>query len=189
MRDFNSRELRFAVGEYYSNEEIYSALRVGNAGGVRPCLDAARNVQHLAILTSTGTPRQLDENPYHDRLEGDVLIYTGAGKDGDQHVTGNNARIIQQLDSRFPMFGFLQTQSRRVKSGDNKRWKFIGLLEFLRGYREQQLDSAGKPRFVWIFELRTHIPESPVDVVSARDFMSSSSPVPLKQNSTKIEKL
>src|SRR4051794_13572721 len=124
----------FRVSELYSNDEIYNSLSVGNAGGVRIQKSAAGDVERLVIFTSLPTARQLAENPYHDRTEGDVLIYTGAGREGDQIVSGVNARIVQQQDSPFPIYGFVQVANRRDASIGNKRWAFLGLLQYLRSY-------------------------------------------------------
>ena len=161
----------FEVGHFYSNEEIYKALAVGNTGGVRFKTDSTGRVERLAIFTALATARQLLENPYHDRLEGDVLTYTGAGRAGNQTVSGVNARLVQQQDDQFPIFGFAQVGSRRDKSLGPKRWVFLGLMETLRGYRERQLDIAGQMRNVWVFELRVNADPSTVPVATATSLM------------------
>jgi hypothetical protein len=90
-----------SIGQSYSNEEIYQALGVGNAGGVRIKIDSQGGVRRAALFTSTSTVRQISENPYKDRIEGDVLVYTGAGRSGDQ-------AIRQFLASTL---GFISSQS------------------------------------------------------------------------------
>jgi Restriction endonuclease len=145
----------FEVGHLYSNQELYSSLGVGNAGGVRSKVNKEGMVERLVVLSSVPEARLRNENPYHDRLESDILIYTGAGKTGEQVISGPNARITQQLDHDFPMYGFLLVGSRRDPELGKKRWKFLGLLEYLRYYAERQLDSNGIMRRAWIFELRT----------------------------------
>jgi hypothetical protein len=144
----------FEVGKLYSNEEIYRTLQVGNAGGVRSSVSDKGIVRRLVVMTSVPTARQRSENPYYDRIEGEVLVYTGAGREGDQLMSGPNARILQQPDDRFPIYGFMLIESRRKQQAGAKRWSFLGLLEFLRFYQEQQFDSKGKSRLAWIFELR-----------------------------------
>ncbi len=146
----------FAVGGRYSNEEIQAALGVGNTGGVRVRRDDAGSVARLVLTTSLPDAKQLIENPYHDRIEGDTLIYTGAGRDGDQTLAGVNKRIPQQVANDFPIFGFLQIGSRRNTNIGLKRWEFLGLLEYVRHYQEQQIDVRGQSRQVWMFELRIH---------------------------------
>lgn len=132
-------QANFCVGKEYSIAEVQSALGVGNAGGVRVCLEDSQ-VKRMVLLTSVPSARQATENPYHDRTEGDILIYTGAGREGDQLLSGINKRIPQQLDARFPIYGFQLLGSRRDPSIGPKRWRFMGLLEYLRHYPEFQLD-------------------------------------------------
>jgi hypothetical protein len=85
----------FEIGALYSNEEIYKSLSVGNAGGVRAKSSRNGTIERLVMMTSVPSARQLSENPYSDRIEGDTLIYTGAGREGDQTISGPNARIIE----------------------------------------------------------------------------------------------
>lgn len=143
----------FTIGQFYSNTEIYKALGLGNAGGVRIKTTPAGNVRRIAVMTALATARQIVENPYRDRIEEDVLIYTGSGKSGHQSLSGMNARISQQVTDRFPMYGFQLVRSRRVIVQDPKRWQFLGLLQYLRHYPEIQLDSDNEARRTWIFEL------------------------------------
>lgn len=129
-------------------------------------------VRRIALFTSFPTQRQIAENPYHDRLEGDVLIYTGAGKAGDQTVTGANARLFQQLDENFPIYAFTQIASRRNASVGVKRWEFHGLLQYIRCYRERQADSEKKWRNAWVFEFRIHPNPSIVHTAQDRNIMA-----------------
>jgi hypothetical protein len=46
--------------------------------------------------------------------------------------------------------------SRRDKSVGPKRWKYLGLLEYLRHYPDTQLDADGHVRKVWLFEFKIH---------------------------------
>jgi hypothetical protein len=52
-------------------------------------------------MTSIESFHVKDENPYHDRLEGDILTYTAAGKVGEQTLGGMNNRLIEQRDTNF----------------------------------------------------------------------------------------
>jgi hypothetical protein len=75
-----SEKIVFRVGELYSNAEIQDALEVGNAGGVRVKLGDDKSVRRVVVTTTKAKSRIQSENPYHDRIEGDILTYTGAGK-------------------------------------------------------------------------------------------------------------
>jgi hypothetical protein len=96
------------------------------------------------------------ENPYHDRLEGGILTYTAAGKTGQQTLAGANNRLIEQKTFNFPIHGFVLIASRRDKSVGAKRWRYLGLLEYLRHYPDMQLDADRKVRRAWLFEFKVH---------------------------------
>jgi Restriction endonuclease len=145
----------FAVGDLYSSDEIQKSLGVGNAGGVRASV-CEGVVRRLVIMTSLIDTKLAKENPYHDRIEGQVLVYTGAGRQGDQSLGGVNSRIPQQASSRFPIYGFEIVGSRRDKQIGPQRWRFIGLLEYLRHYPDSQIDAHGAMRQVWVFEFQIH---------------------------------
>ncbi|HWZ31079.1 MAG TPA: restriction endonuclease [Bryobacteraceae bacterium] len=143
------------VGELYSNEEIFSSLRVSNAGGIRVSLQD-KAVLRAVIMTSVHGVHSTMENPYHDRLEAGVLTYTAAGKLGQQTLAGVNSRLIEQKIFNFPIHGFVLVASRRDRSVGPKRWKYLGLLEYIRHYPDTQLDADGKVRKVWLFEFMIH---------------------------------
>ena len=143
------------VGQLYSNEEIFSSLRVSNAGGIRISLHD-KTVLRAVIMTSVQGVHSSAENPYHDRLEGGVLTYTAAGKLGQQTLAGVNSRLIEQKTLNFPIHGFVLIASRRDSSIGPKRWKYLGLLEYIRHFPDTQLDADGKVRKVWLFEFRIH---------------------------------
>jgi hypothetical protein len=169
----------FRVGEHYSNDQVHTALGVGNAGGVRSSVGADGETKRLVVMTSVPSARQARENPYHDRIEGDILVYTGAGREGDQTLAGVNKRIPQQLSIPFPIYGFIILSSRRDRSSGPKRWQFLGLLEYLRHYQETQVDTRGQLRKAWIFEFRMRreadvIPVKNDTVISSQLIIASS---------------
>lgn len=146
----------FDIAQSYSNEEIFRSLGVGNTGGIRVKLNPDGSVARIAVFTSLSTPRQLAENPYADRMEGDILVYTGTGRGGEQRLSGFNARIPEQIEQRFPIYAFIQTANRRDKKAGTKNWSFLGLLEYIRSFQEQQIDHSGMNRTAWIFEFKVH---------------------------------
>jgi hypothetical protein len=143
------------VGRLYSNEEIFRSLKVSNAGGIRLSLHG-KAVLRAVLMTSVQGLHGGGENPYHDRLENGILTYTAAGKLGQQTLAGTNARLIEQKTFNFPIHGFVLVASRRDRSVGPKRWKYLGLLEYLRHYPDTQLDTDGKVRKVWLFEFKIH---------------------------------
>jgi hypothetical protein len=97
--------MQFDVGHLYSAEEIRIGLEVGNAGGIRVSLNNNRHVRRVVLLTAAPTAKIERENPYHDRIEGDVLVYAAAGLNGDQTLGGVNKRLATQPDMQFPIYG------------------------------------------------------------------------------------
>jgi HJR/Mrr/RecB family endonuclease len=161
----------FVVGQNYSNEEIFRSLQVGNSGGIR--LSTHGNaVLRAAVMTSVENFHMTGENPYHDRIEGEILTYTAAGKSGEQTLAGVNSRLIEQRYFDFPIDSFVLIASRRDRSVGPKRWRYLGLLEYLRHYPDTQIDSDGKVRKVWIFEFRIH--QEPIVVPLEHDVDISS---------------
>jgi hypothetical protein len=147
---------KFTVGERYTNEEVYRSLGVGNAGGIRPNVGKDGEIRRLVVMTTTPDARNITENPYHDRVEGDVLIYTAAGLEGDQSVGGINKRLVEQFGTPFPVYGFSNTGSRRDRSLGPNRWEFLGLLQYVRHYKELQVDARQNARVAWVFEMLIH---------------------------------
>jgi hypothetical protein len=88
------------VGERCSNDDIFRSMEVSNAGGIRPALHANGAVKRAVIMISVQDLHGAGENPYHDRLEGDILTYTAAGKTGEQTLSGSNSRLLEQRSSR-----------------------------------------------------------------------------------------
>jgi hypothetical protein len=138
----------FKIGETYSNDQIRFSLGVENLGGIRPSLDENGNLRHVVIMTSSGEGQSRRDNPYHDRIEGNVLIYTAMGRSGHQQLLGRNKRILEQYTNPIPIFCF-SNKGKQV-------YEYLGLLEVIRHYPEEQIDSKGSIRNVWLFEFKVH---------------------------------
>jgi len=150
----------FKVGDTYTNDQIRFALDLENLGGIRPALDSDRSVRHVAILTVTeDSAKYRAENPYHDRIEGDILIYTAQGREGNQVLSGRNKRLLEQYSLPTPFFGFANT--------GRQTYRFLGMLELLRHYQESQADKKGSLRKVWLFEFRIHTKPEVVPIAEA----------------------
>lgn len=154
-----------AVGQLYSNDEIFRSLKVSNAGGIRVWIPD-KAVLRATVMTSDQNFHGAGENPYHDRLEGGILTYTAAGRIGQQTLAGINSRLIEQKILNFPIHGFTLVASRRDRSVGARRWKYLGLLEYLRHYPDAQVDADGKVRKVWLFEFKVHDDQPVVPLAS-----------------------
>jgi HJR/Mrr/RecB family endonuclease len=156
----------FTVGETYTNDQIRFSLDLENLGGIRPSLDSDRTVRHVAIMTAAEDSGRLQiENPYRDRIEGNILIYTAAGREGDQVLTGRNKRLIEQYLVPTPFFGFANI--------GRQTYRFLGLLELLRHYQENQADIRGALRKVWVFEFLIHSQPETVPIDEARSISAT----------------
>jgi hypothetical protein len=156
----------FEVGETYTNDQIRFSLDLENLGGIRPSLDSNRNLRHVAILTAAeDSGRLATENPYQDRIEGNILIYTAQGREGDQSLAGRNKRLVEQYAVPTPFFGFTNI--------GRQTYRFLGLLELLRHYQENQADKKGTLRKVWLFEFRIHEQPAVVPIKDAQSISAS----------------
>lgn len=156
----------FEIGKHYSNDQIHYALEVANLGGIRPKLDSQNQLDFVVLITSAEENKKAVRNPYADRIEDDVLTYTGAGLKGEQEISGVNKRLLEQINNPVPILGF-------VKEAVNQ-YKFIGFLFLLRYYEDYQLDNEGAMRKVWVFEFQI-VPE--VGKVSIGQFSDIFAPI------------
>jgi hypothetical protein len=161
----------FIVDELYSNEEIFKSFEVANAGGLRFRI-AKGEILRAVLMTSVPSARKTKENPYHDRIEDNILTYTAAGREGDQTLAGINKRLPAQVGLNFPIHGFLIVANRNDKSIGPKRWRYLGLLEYIRHFPDMQLDTAGALRKVWVFEFRIHRKPKSVPLIFDTRLMS-----------------
>jgi hypothetical protein len=159
----------FIIDSLYSNEEIYRSLEVGNAGGIRIKTTADGKTRRIVVMTSLPDAKALAENPYHDRVEGNILVYTAAGRMGDQEISGRNAAVPRQSNEIFPIWAFQLQSSRRDSSSGPKRWKFLGLLQHIRSYSEIQIDASGTKRSAFVFELYIHDQQKEIAVAFDRE--------------------
>jgi hypothetical protein len=157
---------QFVVGERYTNDQIRFTLNLENLGGIRPSIGKAGQIRHIAVMTALPTARKRkQENPYEDRIENDILLYTATGKGGDQDLGGKNKRLLAQYEIPFPIFGFAN-EGRQI-------YRFIGLLELMRHYQEQQLDRTGAFRNVWVFEFAIHKKPDVIPVEKATEIAAN----------------
>ncbi|MCU1270811.1 MAG: hypothetical protein JWN74_2105 [Acidobacteriaceae bacterium] len=156
----------FKVGENYTNDQIRFSLDLENLGGIRPSLDSDRGIRHVAIMTAAeDSGRLATENPYRDRIEQNILIYTAQGREGDQTLAGRNKRLVEQYSVPTPLFGFTNI--------GRQTYRFLGLLELLRHYQESQADTKGNLRKVWVFEFLIHSKPEVVPIEEARSISAA----------------
>ena len=167
----------FIIDQYYTNEDISKSLSLANFGGVRPKLSNGELQLVVIFTTADEANMAFKRNPYADRVEGDLLIYTAAGLKGNQSLSGVNKRIVEQYQRLVPILGF-------SNEGKGKGRRFLGLLELLRHYQETQIDSDRNLRQAWIFEFRIHRGFKLVPIASATEFNEAV----IKESRRKIRK-
>ena len=73
-------------GDILSNQDLGILFGCGNSGGMR----RAKKTNSLIIISSHV------ESIYEDRWDGDVLLYTGMGLNGDQSLDFNQNKTLSQ---------------------------------------------------------------------------------------------
>ncbi|MCX5890980.1 MAG: restriction endonuclease [Deltaproteobacteria bacterium] len=177
----------FRVGEHYTNDQIRFSLKLENLGGIRPSISPDKTLRLIAIMTAAEESRKLIcENPYRDRIEDNVLIFTAQGREGDQQLSGRNKRLIEQYVRPIPFYGFINE--------GNQTYRFLGLLELLRHYQELQADRRRTLRKVWLFEFKIHqlpdvVPIDQASIISATILSESLNQNPLAYNEREVTDL
>lgn len=128
----------FKVGDVITHADLISAYSVGNMGGMRKS-----NKHNCLVLISDHT-----KGLYEDRWHGDVLHYTGMGKSGDQKLSGNQNKTLYESRTNgidVHLFEVL----------NSKEYTYQGLVQLVDDpYQENQLDSTGAIRKVWMFPVK-----------------------------------
>jgi hypothetical protein len=146
MSKYTTPPDNFKVGEIYDNDQIHRWFGVANSGGIRPSIDEKGNLKHIIMMTTKEEANYKFVNPYADKIEDGILVYTGAGSVGDQALTGVNKRIVEQLEKPVPIVFFIKEARNKIR--------FVGNLILLRHYQDFQLDSYRSVRKVQVFEFK-----------------------------------
>ncbi|MES9933548.1 MAG: HNH endonuclease signature motif containing protein [Candidatus Sedimenticola sp. PURPLELP] len=130
--------MNYARGDIVSNSEIVTTFKCGNMGGMRYSLKT-----NALVLVSDPF-----KGFYEDEWSGDVLHYTGMGKEGDQILKGNqNLRLYESKTNGVDLHLF--------EVNKPKEYTYLGNVELAsEPYQEFQNDSNGNNRKVWIFPLK-----------------------------------
>lgn len=129
----------FSVGDVVTNNEITKAFKVGNMGGMR----RSKKTGTLVIISDH------TKGLYDDKWYGDVLHYTGMGKNGDQVITGNQNKTLAESDTNGVEVHLFEVLER-------SKYIYQGVVHLCgEPYQEYQKDDSGNMRKVWMFPLRT----------------------------------
>lgn len=131
------------IGEVVTREKIYSEFSCQQQKGI-----AHSKLNNALVLISDWT-----DPKYHDRWDGDILYYTGAGLRGNQELTlfNNNLKLAESSQKGIDVYLFEQFKEKQlIYRGRVKLCDKVG--------QEQQKDIDGNLRNTYIFPLQI-IPE------------------------------
>ncbi|MEM3565450.1 MAG: YDG/SRA domain-containing protein [Candidatus Bathyarchaeia archaeon] len=134
-------------GDVLSNLEISRIFDVCAQRGIRYNGSLKKGIRHVVLITVLHkTPEESLRNPYNDRLEGDILLYTGEGRVGNQKMKRGNLALKRQMAEGYPIFVF------EKKSAG--KYVFMGRYNVLSVHVEIQPDIKGQRREVFLYKLK-----------------------------------
>ena len=129
---------KLQVGDEIDNTRLCEIFQCSPQGGMRRSLKT-----NTLVLITNGV-----ESLYQDRVEGDVLHYTGMGQVGDQGLDVTQNKTLNESRQNgvdVHLFEVLEPQV----------YRYFGPVNLdSNPYSEKQPDVEGKPRQVWMFPLR-----------------------------------
>lgn len=133
----------FLTTHRFTNAELANTFKVGTQRGIRV---AGRSPDTKLVVFITGAASDYKvEHPYQDHWKGDTLFYTGEGLSGDQQMTYGNLALKNSMSGQFPVYGF-----QKLPDGG---YAYLGRFKVHNVHEQQQPDSSGKPRLVYVFEM------------------------------------
>jgi len=134
------------AGDVLGNREISRIFNVSVRRGIRYSGSLKTGIKHVVLTTVLNkTPEEGIANPYHDRFEGECLLYTGEGLYGDQQMKRGNLVLKLQMEKRYPIFVF--------EKKTPGKYMFLGRYNVTSVQMEKQPDINGKIRSVFVYRL------------------------------------
>lgn len=145
------------IGQKLTNVELYEVFGCGNSGGMR----RAKKTNSLIIISSHV------ESIYEDRWDGDVLLYTGMGLNGDQSLDFNQNKTLNESSvNGVQVYLFEQFKV--------NEYTYLGPVELSgKPYTEQQPGQDGQIRTVYIFPLKLKVGERYIDQATAQTWQAN----------------
>jgi len=130
---------KFEIGQTVTNSEIIAEFRCGNMGGMR----RSRTTNSLVIISDH------TKGLYEDKWLGDILHYTGMGKNGDQDLFFMQNKTLVESDTNgveVHLFEvFIPT-----------KYIYRGVVSLAgKPYQEMQKGEDRVTRRVWMFPLKS----------------------------------
>ncbi|MEM2249264.1 MAG: YDG/SRA domain-containing protein [Candidatus Bathyarchaeia archaeon] len=150
-------------GDILSNREISRIFDVCAQRGIRYNGSLQKGIRHIVLITVLHkSPEESLRNPYNDRLEDDILLYTGEGRAGNQKMERGNLALKRQMTEGYPIFVF-------EKKSPGK-YMFLGQYNVLSVNVEIQPDIKGQSREVFVYKLKRASTSVSLNVVRKLDF-------------------
>jgi len=125
-------------GQVIDNKALHEIFKCSPQGGMR----RSKATNTLVIVSNHVT------SIYDDRWDGDVLHYTGMGQTGDQELNFKQNRTLADSDVNGVQVFLFEVH----RLGEYTYCGEVKLAE--QPYKEQQPDSSGHDRVVWMFPVR-----------------------------------
>lgn len=135
-------------GQVVDNKTLYESFGVANSGGMR------RSLKNFWIVLIADWTKKGVRN----RWDGDVLHYTGQGS-GNQKLEKQNKNVANSRSTTEAIHLF-----EVHKLGE---YTYVGEVELAaEPYQEEQTDSSGSARTVWMFPLRRNVAKREPSIVN-----------------------
>ena len=126
------------IGQIITNNDIRLIFKCGNMGGMR----RSHATNTLVIITDH------TKGLYEDRWEGDILHYTGMGKNGDQDINFAQNRTLNESNINSVDVFLLEVVKER-------EYTYLGPIDLCdTPYQEEQSGEDGRKRKVWVFPVK-----------------------------------
>ena len=123
---------KLPIGVEITNEELSNLFGCSLYGGMN------RSLKTNTLVLVSNRVKSL----YQDRVDGDIIHYTGMGQIGDQDINSAQNKTLNESESNgvgVHLFEVLNP----------KKYTYVGPVELAdKPYQEMQLDSTGKDRKV-----------------------------------------
>jgi len=131
----------FEVGQTVTNTDISAEFQCGNMGGMR----RAKATNSLIIISDH------TKGLYDDKWYGDILHYTGMGKNGDQSRSFSQNKTLSESDHNGVAVYLFEVLVRT-------EYIYRGAVSLAgEPYQEIQNGEDGIARKVWMFPLQLHV--------------------------------
>ncbi|EAX47151.1 HNH endonuclease [Thermosinus carboxydivorans Nor1] len=126
------------IGEVITHDRLLDIFKCGNMGGMR----RSQKTNTLVIISDH------TKGLYEDKWVGDVLHYTGMGKNGDQSLNFAQNRTLAESNENGVDVHLFEVFK-------EKEYVYMGQVKLVeKPYQEVQKGEDGVPRKVWIFPVK-----------------------------------